>query len=152
MDAPTSPSLLHSQGAQLRHSWQAAPSERQSLSQKPGKGTPRQSLLLWGLNRTPRSRTRSVGGQGPGGRRNPAEARPGGSRRCLYCCRLAPPSVFLAVSAAVSSFQSQKPPLGAGAQTAIPFSLQPVGLSLPPFIWDPAPLVPKPAPNPTLVC
>lgn len=100
-----------------------SPGKEKSLSQEPGKGTtPTQPHLLRELNGTLRSRLRSVGGQGPGGGWDPPRRDPGGSRRCLYCCRLAPPSVLFAVSAAVSYFESQKPPLGAGVQTAVPSS------------------------------
>lgn len=124
------------------------PSGRESLSQAPGKGTPK---CLWGLNKTSRLGL-GCGGDlaartGVGGGRFWRRRDLGGSRRCLYCCRLAPPSVFLAVSATVSSFQSQKPPREARVLTATLSSyIQSVGLPLPPFLWEPAPQVPKPAP------
>lgn len=123
------------------------PRGRESLSQEPGKGTPK---CLWGLNKTSRLGSGCGGGLAAGtgvdGGRFWPRRDLGGSRGCLYCCRLAPPSVFLAVSATVSSFQSQKPPLEARVLTATPSYIQSMGLPLPPFLWDPAPRVPKPVP------
>lgn len=52
----------------------------------------------------------------------------GGSRGCLYCCRLAPPSVFLTVSAALSRLQSQKWSLGSAVRMAT-FFLHPASES-----------------------
>lgn len=147
--APTSPSPLQSPGAQLHHPCQAAPIEGESLSQEPGKGTPSQVPpalgTKWDILVHARVGVEAGGGQDPAGGEFGLRRDLGGSRGCLYCCRLAPPSVFLAVSATVSRFQPQKPPLGAGMQKAPPSFTQPLRLPLPTFLWDPAPLVPKPA-------
>lgn len=91
-------------------------------------------------------------GQGPGRGWDPRRLDLSGSRECLYCCRLAPPSVFLAVSAAVSYFQSQEPPLGGWVLSTAPSSFtQWVSLQLLPFLWDPSALALKPVANRTSV-